>query len=388
MSAKKRKRLNHDDRTNILIYLGQGMSIPKIAARMGWAPSTIYREVNRNPQFKITYDLKKCKMRPGKYYVCNQCPKHNQCQLDKTYYNLNMAIDDSHSKRHTSHEGPRVTTDQLALVDRIVAQGTAQGLSLEYIYQFHSEIHFVSCITIRRWVNQGLLSTKRGKLRRARRYLDKYNYKRHKISSEYPKNALKAGRTYTDYLDYIDGKEDYILMELDSVEGSKKSKIRLFTIMFVNESFQIAKRYEISKASESVLLETKKIVNIMLEHASNKELILLSDNGVEFSQLPLVEELSERVKVFYTNPYKSTDKAHCERNHEYYRYVCPKGKCFDEWTQSEIDEIFSNINSYARKELKWKRPYDLFVEPYTIKAAEELGIKSVSPQQVNLASKF
>lgn len=79
---------------------------------------------------------------------------------------------------------------------------------------------------------------------------------------------------------------------------------------------------------------------------------------------------------------------HCERSHEYFRYVCPKGNSFDNWTQEEIDSIFSNIDSYARHELNRKRPYDLFIEPFTKEAAKALGISEIDVNDVDLASKF
>ncbi len=49
MSARKRKRLNMDDRSNIVGYLAMGMTVPEIAERMTWSPSTIYREIARIP---------------------------------------------------------------------------------------------------------------------------------------------------------------------------------------------------------------------------------------------------------------------------------------------------------------------------------------------------
>lgn len=53
MSARKRKRLNHDDRANILSYLLLGYSVPHIAKRMGWVPFTIDREI-----VSVTYENK------------------------------------------------------------------------------------------------------------------------------------------------------------------------------------------------------------------------------------------------------------------------------------------------------------------------------------------
>lgn len=387
MSAK-RKRLNHDDRANIAGYLAQGLTVPKIAKRTGWAASTIYREINRNPQIKETYKKNICKLRPSKYYCCNQCPKHNQCRLNKKYYNLKMAIDDAHKKKHDSHAGPKVTTSQLKKVNDIITKGIGQGQSIEYIYQFNKEIQFVSCLTIRRWIEHGYLTTKRCNLRRARRYTKKYAKKRISDSMKSSVDSFKTGRTFTDYLDYIEKNKNYILMELDSVEGHKSSKKRLFTFMFVKEAFQIGKLYDLANASQAVLEEAKKIILTMMKYSKDKDLILLCDNGIEFPQLPLIEKLSPRIKVFYTNTYKSTDKPHCERNHEYFRYVCPKGYSFDDWTQDEMDKVFSNINSYSRKELKWKRPYDLFVESYCIEAAIELNISEIAANDVNLSSRF
>ncbi len=226
-------------------------------------------------------------------------PNNADCSLEKTYYNLKMAIDDAHRKKHDSHRGPRATEEQMALVDKRVREGTRNGQSLEYIYHFNEDIHFVF------------------------------------------------------------------------------------------SGFQIGRKYEKKTASESVLAHVTDVLRCIMPHVGEeREVILLSDNGKEFSSLPLVEKEDERIWVFYTNPYRATDKSHCERNHEYFRYVCPKGNSFDDWTQEEIDSIFSNINSYARNELNWKRPYDLFIEPFTKEAAKALGISGIDASDVDLASKF
>ncbi len=384
MSARKRKRLNMDDRSNIVGYLAMGMTVPEIAERMTWSPSTIYREIARIPQLKEGEAEGKCPLRQRRHHVCNQCPKHASCRLDKVYYNSKTAEDDARRKRTESHSGPRVGTKTLLAIDKIVADGTAKGQSLEYIYHFHEELHCVSCLTIRRWISSGWLTTKRIQLRRARRYSKKYAKTRENDGTP---NMLKAGRTYSDFIDHTEGRDDFVLLELDSVEGTKTSRKRLFTLMFVKQGFQVGKLYDVSAAASSVLREVEEILKAVLER-TDKEIVLLSDNGTEFATLPLAEGLSDRVRVFYTNPYKSTDKAHCERNHEYFRYVCPKGNTFDSWDQVMIDGIFSNINGYAREELKWKSPYELFVEAYSEDAAKALGMREIPPEGVDLSTKF
>ena len=96
-------------------------------------------------------------------------------------------------------------------------------------------------------------------------------------------------------------------------------------------------------------------------------MINLSDNGPEFAKFHEIEfdEYEQRLcHVFFTKPYKSTDKAECERNHEFIRYVIPKGKSLDFLTQKKVNLLFSHINSYIRESNKNKTPYQLTVERF------------------------
>lgn len=149
---------------------------------------------------------------------------------------------------------------------------------------------------------------------------------------------------------------------------------------------QLGRLYQSSKSSISVNKEVINILKVLLKYRNDREIVLLCDNGYEFDNLVDVE--SEHVHVFYTNPYKSTDKAHCERNHEYFRYVIPKGHSLDELTQQAIDQIFSNINSYCRKELDWKSPCDLFTVACSKEALQLLKINQISPVCVDLSPKY
>ena len=57
--------------------------------------------------------------------------------------------------------------------------------------------------------------------------------------------------------------------------------------------------------------------------------VILTDNGSEFKKvddLELNEDLLYRTSLFYCDPMASWQKPHIEKNHEYIRYVVPKGK--------------------------------------------------------------
>ena len=113
----------------------------------------------------------------------------------------------------------------------------------------------------------------------------------------------------------------------------------------------------------------------------------LCDNGSEFAtfyDIELNDDGKQIVKTFFTNPYRATDKSHCERNHEFIRYVIPKHTTLDRLTQHEVDELFSNINSYVRKALKNKTPYDLMVKKYGQKFVDDLNIIKIENKKVKL----
>jgi len=48
-----------------------------------------------------------------------------------------------------------------------------------------------------------------------------------------------------------------------------------------------------------------------------------------------------------------------EKNHEFIRYVLPKGSSFQVLTQDDVNLMINHINSLGRKSLNWASPYDL-----------------------------
>lgn len=60
-------------------------------------------------------------------------------------------------------------------------------------------------------------------------------------------------------------------------------------------------------------------------------------------------EGNQRTKLFYCYPMASYQKTHVEKNHEYIRYIIPKGKSFDNRTQKDITLMMNHINSTAKE---------------------------------------
>ena len=58
----------------------------------------------------------------------------------------------------------------------------------------------------------------------------------------------------------------------------------------------------------------------------------------------------------------SWQKPHIEKNHEYIRYVIPKGKSMNPYNNDDIIRLMNHINSTKRASLKGKAPYELIEE--------------------------
>ena len=114
--------------------------------------------------------------------------------------------------------------------------------------------------------------------------------------------------------------------------------------------------------------------------------ILLTDNGPEFDALLDFCDIDPNIHIFYCHPLSSFEKGSCERNHVLFRYIQYKGWSFDNFKQEDVNLLFSNINSYPRKSLKGKTPYQaVFEDPRLGKEFLNLiGIYKVDCDDVTL----
>ena len=142
-------------------------------------------------------------------------------------------------------------------------------------------------------------------------------------------------------------------------------------VQYVNEVFQDLKRtlgdFEFSRLFE----------------------VILTDNGTEFSD-PESIELSaingERLSnVFFCDPNASWQKGSIEKNHEYIRYVLPKGTSFAGLTQEDCNLLASHINSVPRKSLNNQSPFEAGQGFIGLDNITKLGISQIPYDDVNLS---
>ena len=177
------------------------------------------------------------------------------------------------------------------------------------------------------------------------------------------------------------------IVQYDSIIGCISDKKAILTITFPKYNFQFG--VLINKGSPDFVRTKIRKLFAKLGKDNVKRIfpINLADNGVEFSYFNEIELFDDGEKVcdtFFTNPYKSTDKAECERNHEFVRYMIPKGKSLDFLTQEKVNDMFSNINSYVRKSKKDSTPYDLVLRKFGKEFLDTIEIRRIPNKKVKL----
>lgn len=115
--------------------------------------------------------------------------------------------------------------------------------------------------------------------------------------------------------------------------------------------------------------------------------VILTDNGHEF-QNPDDFETSltgeKRTAVYYCDPYRSNQKGALEKNHDYIRYVRPKGTSFEDLDDQKVTLLMNHINSEKRDSLNGHSPFELSQLLLDHKLHGCLQLKKIEPDHINL----
>ena len=316
-------------------------------------------------------------------YVCNGCNQKFGCKLTKYYYRALPSFNAYKTVLSESRQGINLTELELSNLDRIVSPLIKKGQSISHIYKTND----LPCTraTLYNYVSKNYFSARNIDLPR----LVKMK-KRKQRRSETKATHARTNRTYEDFQKYIELHPDLPVVEMDTVEGIKGGKV-LLTFLFRSSRLMLAFiLYE--KTQKEVL----RVFN-MLEYELGNELfektfpIILTDNGTEFGD-PLSLEFNNegigRTRIFYCNPRASYQKGMLEKNHEFIRYVLPKGTSFDKLLQTDINLMINHINSFARASLHWFTPFDVAKFTMDKEVLKKLNLKKISPNEIQLNTKL
>ncbi len=318
-------------------------------------------------------------------WICNGCPKATGCHLNKFYYYADEAHKDYKQTLRETREGINLTPDEFKVLNHTVSNYVRAGQPIYHI--FSSNDLPVSERTVYNYFEKGYLDAKNIDLRRKVTYKKRYQHKADKTILR----KIKQDRTYEDYQNYIKHNPDASIVEMDTVISAGECKRVLLTLHFVKYHFQLA-----------YILESKEVINITacintlcnsigIENFKKLFEVILTDNGSEFSDPDSIEVEPEtgeiRSHVFFCHPYASREKGHCEKNHEYIRYILPKGTSFDFLTQNMCDLMMSHINSTKRPSVNGS-PYDFMALAYGTEILDLMKIKKIEAKDVQLSPKL
>lgn len=328
------------------------------------------------------YELDICEKLLKPPYVCNACNCYAQCRKIKYVYFASKAQKKYESSLVSSRIGINITEEQLQKLDDLVSPLIKQGQSVKLIYANHKEEINCSIRCLYNYIDAGLLSVKNIDLPRRVKYKVR-NKNKTKAKKDY---SYRIGRTYEDFKKLLEENPNINVVEMDTVEGIKGGKV-LLTMIFRNFNFMIARLLP-DKTSNSVKKELDNLERIIGKTLFKRVFqYILTDNGGEFQRPDELEtsiDGSKRCSIYYCEANRSDQKAKVEKNHEYIRYIIPKGTSMDNYIQDDIDLMMSHINSTAREVLNFAIPYDMASIYLGLDTMKKLNLSKIQPDDIIL----
>lgn len=335
------------------------------------------------------YNDATCKPLSNPPYVCNVCEQRRKCKRDREYYQAQQA--DAAAKRRyaEARRGRRISDDEMRKLDGIVSPLVKKGQPLTHILAEHRTEITVSERTLYRYIDGGEFSIGNIDLRRKVGYRPRR--KKKEPSEGFLNQQFRKDRTYADFLSYMAANPKTAYVEMDTVKGCREQGKRLLTLHFVEMNLMLMILMVDCKAH--TVVEQLDLLTSLLGLETFRRLfpVILTDNGGEFKhtrEMEFTVEGKRRTRIYYCDPQASWQKGHAEKNHEYIRYVLPKGKSLNPYTQEDVTLLMNHINSTKRVKLGGKAPYEVAVSPEFEELKQKLGLELIPADEINLTSKL
>ncbi len=423
---RKGKHLIMEDRLIIEYGLDQNYTLKEIADRLKKDPTTISKEIKRNRFLRVSkakendihpcqnrrsctktnlcnnacgkhckkcafincyracneYSIKRCNKLNRYPFVCNGCSTLTTCTAEKSHYKAKVADAKYREGLTSSREGLNITSNELKKMDEIISPLVLKGQSLSHIFTHHK--NEINCCerTLYYYFDKNAFTARNIDLPRK----VKYKPRKKSIEPVIKESTYKIGRTFDDFGKFIADNPNIPVVEMDTVHGTRSGKV-LLTFMFRNCSLMLALIID-SCSQKDVKDAIDKLYEILGHEVFKLSFpVILTDNGSEFKNPQTIEldnEGNQRTKIFYCDPMASYQKPHVEKNHEYIRYILPKGKSFDNRTQEDITLMMNHINSTARASLNGNTPFKLAQMLLDNSLLCKLSLKHIPADEVHL----
>ena len=284
----------------------------------------------------------------------------------------------------SSREGLSIDGAELARIDDIISPRLKKGQSIHAVCATEPASIGLSERTVYKYLHLGALSADLFDTHRILRRKERKKAGPHMMVDK----KCRVGRTYEDFEKYLIEHPDTNVVEMDTIEGKKGELPVVLSLLFRNCDLQLffLRDANTAKSVTEVFCELRKILTP--DEFTRLFGLILTDRGTEFSDPKAIEIDSntniQQSHVFYCDPEDSNQKAKCERNHEHFRYILPKGTSFLPLTKGKTTLITNHVSSYVRKRLGDKTPLFVFRTLYGDEVAKKLGLVEIAPADVTL----
>ena len=304
----------------------------------------------------------------------------------KTIYDAEHAHIAARNAISQSRSGLCVSEQEVQRLNNIVTPMVKQGQSIHQIYIEHENELMCSEKTIYNYIDACLFDVRNIDLPRKVRFRERYKKPEFKVDK-----GCRIGRTYKDFEMFIHKRPDTAVVQMDTVIGVQGGKC-LLTIHFVESSFMLA-FFFFFNTSQSVIDIFNGLDEVLGAEIFDELFpVILTDNGSEFSNPTKIENREKpsmhfghrRTCIYYCDAGSPYQKGAIEVNHELIRRILPKGTSFDHLTQEDIFLMMNHINSYKRKKLNHRSPYETFSFYHGEDVLEKLACRQVTAKDIML----
>ena len=383
-NEKKNKHMTLEDRIEIQECLTKVMTFKAIAARIGKNPTTVSREVKQHAAIHRNGFVKTDETCPSLLkapFVCNACDKRTRCYCiyPRRIYVAKNAQIAYQAVLSEAREGIPLNKEEFYRTEQIISDAVRSGQHI--FHAICANALQVSKSTVYRHIQKGYYSISTIDLPRAVKFRP-----RAKHHPQFVPRGVRIGRTFADYLRFLEDHPDLNTVEMDTVIGRPGGKV-IMTFQFVNVDFMFGLLLDNKTAAEAASKMTALKAKLTRCGFSfgNVCPVLLTDNGGEFSRVAAFENAADgfrETSLFFCDPNAPFQKPHVENNHTLLRCIVPGGTSFDGFSQDTVDLIFSHVNSVIRRQFNGKSAYEMFSFAYSEKLALALGVSFVEPRMV------
>lgn len=389
--------LSYEDRKNIEDGLNDNKSISQIAKDINRSHSTILREIDRNKVYSEpnNYGLNKkfdnpnynyhCEKLDKKPYVCNGCKSRCGCRKERYTYYARKANDAYHEIKAEARKGINLTPEEVFEINTTLTPLIKKGQTINHLYINHPDILDFSKASFYNYVNCGIFDFKPIDFPRIVKYKKRKSNNNRRTRKE---REILINRKYVDFIEYTSKNPDLNIVEMDTVIGKIDEPDCFLTLLWRKSKSMLIFKLENQTTNE--VTKVFKFIQESIEDEIYKKLfqVILTDNGHEFfdvDNIECIQETGEYVThLFFCDPHMSCQKGMIEKNHEFIRYILPKGSSFKQLTQDDCNLIMNNINSLCRESLNNKTPYESMLFLCKKEILEKLNCYYIEPDNVIL----